>query len=126
MPSRSRSLLVAKGDRSERQGVGVIVDTNGHLGTVVSSKRFKDDIKPMDKASEVISYPDFRFGSLLRLFELGDRFRQKFGVPIEPRKSEGTVAGRTRNVRIWSTGLDAPRVLRCEHSGSWNRITSYE
>jgi septal ring factor EnvC (AmiA/AmiB activator) len=35
-------------------GVGVIVDTNGHLGTVVSSKRFKDQIKPMDKASEAI------------------------------------------------------------------------
>jgi len=35
-------------------GVGVIVDTNGQLGTVVSSKRFKDGIKPMDKASEAI------------------------------------------------------------------------
>src|SRR5205814_3939865 len=35
-------------------GVGVIVDTNGHLGTVVSSERFKDTIKPMDKASEAI------------------------------------------------------------------------
>jgi hypothetical protein len=35
-------------------GVGVIVDTNGHLGTVVSSARFKDGIKPMEKASEVI------------------------------------------------------------------------
>jgi len=35
-------------------GVGVIVDTNGHLGTVVSSARFKDEIKPMDKASEAI------------------------------------------------------------------------
>jgi predicted ribosome quality control (RQC) complex YloA/Tae2 family protein len=35
-------------------GVGVIVDTNGHLGTVVSSERFKDNIKPMDKASEAI------------------------------------------------------------------------
>jgi hypothetical protein len=35
-------------------GVGVIVDTNGHLGTVVSSERFKDEIKPMDKASEAI------------------------------------------------------------------------
>ena len=35
-------------------GVGVIVDTNGHLGTVVSSERFKDAIKPMDKASEAI------------------------------------------------------------------------
>jgi hypothetical protein len=35
-------------------GVGVVIDTNGHLGTVVSSKRFKDAIKPMDKASEAI------------------------------------------------------------------------
>jgi hypothetical protein len=35
-------------------GVGVIVDTNGHLGTVVSSARYKDAIKPMDKASEAI------------------------------------------------------------------------
>jgi trimeric autotransporter adhesin len=35
-------------------GVGVIVDSNGHLGTVVSSARFKEAIKPMDKASEAI------------------------------------------------------------------------
>jgi hypothetical protein len=35
-------------------GVGVIIDTNGHLGTVVSSERFKHKIKPMDKASEAI------------------------------------------------------------------------
>jgi hypothetical protein len=35
-------------------GVTVVVDTNGHLGTVVSSERFKDAIKPMDKASEAI------------------------------------------------------------------------
>ena len=35
-------------------GVGVIVDSSGHLGTVVSSKRFKDAIKPMDKASKAI------------------------------------------------------------------------
>ena len=35
-------------------GVGVIVGSNGQLGTVVSSERFKDKIKPMDKASEAI------------------------------------------------------------------------
>src|SRR6266568_1665776 len=35
-------------------GVGVIIDNSGHLGTVVSSERFKDGIKPMDKASEAI------------------------------------------------------------------------
>jgi hypothetical protein len=36
------------------QGVGVVVVPNGHLGTVGSSARFKDEIKPMDKASEAI------------------------------------------------------------------------
>jgi hypothetical protein len=35
-------------------GVGVIVGSNGQLGTLVSSARFKEAIKPMDKASEVI------------------------------------------------------------------------
>src|SRR5262249_2258962 len=35
-------------------GVSVIVGTDGKLGTVVSSERFKDEIQPMDKASEAI------------------------------------------------------------------------
>ena len=35
-------------------GVTVIVDADGHLGTAVSSQRFKDGIKAMDKASEAI------------------------------------------------------------------------
>jgi Chaperone of endosialidase len=35
-------------------GVTVIVDPTGHLGTIASSKRFKDEIRPMDKASEAI------------------------------------------------------------------------
>jgi hypothetical protein len=35
-------------------GVGVIVDSTGHLGTITSSVRFKDDVQPMDKASEAV------------------------------------------------------------------------
>ena len=35
-------------------GVTVVVDTNGQLGTITSSERFKSEIKPMDKASESI------------------------------------------------------------------------
>jgi Chaperone of endosialidase len=35
-------------------GVGVIVGTDGKLGTVVSSERYKDSVRPMDKASEAI------------------------------------------------------------------------
>ena len=35
-------------------GVAVRIDSTGHLGTLTSSARFKDAIKPMDKASEAI------------------------------------------------------------------------
>jgi hypothetical protein len=35
-------------------GIEVIVDSKGHLGTMASSARFKDDIQPMAKASEAI------------------------------------------------------------------------
>lgn len=35
-------------------GIGVIIDGKGHLGTATSSARFKDEVKPMDKASEAI------------------------------------------------------------------------
>jgi hypothetical protein len=34
----------------------VVVDVNRHLGTVGSSARYKDNIKPMDKPSEAIFY----------------------------------------------------------------------
>jgi hypothetical protein len=35
-------------------GVPVVIDNTGKLGTVKSSARYKDNIKPMDKASEAI------------------------------------------------------------------------
>ncbi len=35
-------------------GVAVIIDGSGHLGTTTSSARFKEAIRPMDKASEAI------------------------------------------------------------------------
>ena len=35
-------------------GVAVLIDNSGHLGTTTSSVRFKEAIKPMDKASEAI------------------------------------------------------------------------
>jgi hypothetical protein len=35
-------------------GLPVFVNSDGKLGTIMSSRRFKEDIKPMDKASEAI------------------------------------------------------------------------
>ena len=34
--------------------VGVIINASGQLGTIQSSARFKDNIKPMDQASEAL------------------------------------------------------------------------
>jgi hypothetical protein len=34
--------------------VNVVIDSNGQLGTMSSSRRFKDEIKPMDQTSEAI------------------------------------------------------------------------
>lgn len=41
-------------NKTVASGVSVIVNSSGQLGTVQSSARYKDDIKPMDKASEAI------------------------------------------------------------------------
>ena len=44
-----RGATVGNGD-----GINVIIDSDGQLGTSNSSRRFKKDIKPMDQTSEVI------------------------------------------------------------------------
>jgi len=49
-------------------GVGVIINSSGQLGTILSSERFKDDIKPMDKVSE----------ALLKLEPVTFRYKQEF------------------------------------------------
>jgi Chaperone of endosialidase len=52
--THSNTFIVGISGVTVPAGVGVIVDTNGHLGTVVSAARFKDEIKPMEEASEAI------------------------------------------------------------------------
>ena len=41
-------------NQSSPSGLAVFVNSDGKLGTIMSSKRFKENIKPMDKASEAI------------------------------------------------------------------------
>jgi hypothetical protein len=41
-------------NQSSPSGLAVFVNSDGKLGTIISSRRFKEDIKPMDKASEAI------------------------------------------------------------------------
>jgi len=50
----TKTLIAGISGATVADGVGVIVGTNGQLGTVVSSARYKEAIEPMDKASEAI------------------------------------------------------------------------
>jgi hypothetical protein len=52
--TQSATFIAGIGGAIVPGGVGVIIGTNGKLGTVVSSARFKDAIQPIDKASEAI------------------------------------------------------------------------
>ena len=72
--TQKRTFIAGISGATVPNGVGVIVNSNGQLGTVVSSERFKDEIKPMDKASEAI----------LALKPVTFRYKQKLdpeGIP---------------------------------------------
>jgi Chaperone of endosialidase len=53
-PAQKATFIAGISGVTVANGVGVIINTQGQLGTVVSSERFKADIKPMDKASEAL------------------------------------------------------------------------
>src|SRR5207253_7636973 len=52
--TQTKAFLAGIYGKTVASGVGVIINSNGQLGTVQSSARYKDDIKPMDKASEAL------------------------------------------------------------------------
>ena len=78
-------------------GVGVIIDTNGRLGTVVSSERFKEAIRPMNKSSEAI-------------FALKPvKFRYKHGLDPDGIPQFGLVAEQVAKVD--------PNLVACDEEG---------
>jgi hypothetical protein len=62
-------------------GVAVFVDANGRLGTATSSRRFKEQIKPMDQASEAIL--SLRPVSFRYKHELDSEGMAQFGLVAE-------------------------------------------
>ena len=53
-PAQKATFIAGISGVTVASGVGVIINPQGQLGTVVSSAQYKDNIKPMDKASEAI------------------------------------------------------------------------
>jgi len=52
--TQQKTFIAGISGKTVASGVGVIINSSGQLGTIQSSARFKDDVKPMDKASEAI------------------------------------------------------------------------
>ena len=51
---QTASYIAGISGQTSSNGVAVLVNTDGKLGTLTSSARFKEDIQPMDKASEAL------------------------------------------------------------------------
>jgi hypothetical protein len=60
-------------------GIAVYIDQTGQLGTVTSSRRFKKDIKPMEKASEAI----LALKPVAFHYKNGDSGMRQFGLVAE-------------------------------------------
>jgi hypothetical protein len=52
--TQQKTFIAGVSGKIVANGVGVIINSNGQLGTVVSSARFKEAVKPMDKSSEAL------------------------------------------------------------------------
>jgi hypothetical protein len=53
-PAHTKIFIAGISGVTSASGIAVLINSNGQLGTTTSSKRFKEDIRPMDKASEAI------------------------------------------------------------------------
>ncbi len=53
-PVHTATYIAGISGQTASGGVAVYINSDGKLGTLISSARFKDGIKPMDKASEAI------------------------------------------------------------------------
>jgi hypothetical protein len=53
-PAHTKTFIAGITGATAAGGAAVFVDSSGQLGTMTSSARFKDEIKPMDNASEAI------------------------------------------------------------------------
>jgi Chaperone of endosialidase len=91
-------------------GAAVVVDANGQLGVAPSSERFKDEIKPMNKASEAIlalKPVTFRYKK-----EIDAEHTLRFGlVAEEVAKVNPDLVARDKNGEIYTVRYDAVNAM---------------
>jgi hypothetical protein len=83
--------------------LAVFVDGHGKLGTTVSARRFKDDIRPMDKASEAI----MAFKPVTFHYKSDPKGTPQYGLIAEKvAKVNPNLVARDRNGEIMSVHYD--------------------
>jgi len=91
-------------------GAAVVVDANGQLGVAPSSERFKDEIKPMNKASEAIlalKPVTFRYKK-----EIDAEHTLRFGlVAEEVAKVNPDLLARDKNGEIYTVRYEAVNAM---------------
>ena len=91
-------------------GAAVLVDSSGHLGTLTSSKRFKEEIKPMNKTSEAIFSLEpvtFRYKK-----EIDPAGTSQFGlVAEEVEKVSPDLVVRDTNGEVYTVRYDAVNAM---------------
>jgi hypothetical protein len=91
-------------------GAAVVVDANGQLGVAPSSERFKDEIKPMSKASEAIlalKPVTFRYKK-----EIDAEHTLRFGlVAEEVAKVNPDLVARDKNGEIYTVRYEAVNAM---------------
>jgi Chaperone of endosialidase len=92
------------------EGAAVFVDSNGKLGTMTTSTRFIDEIKPMDKASEAIltlKPVSFRYKH-----EIDSKSIQQFGlIAEEVEKVNRDLVGRDEQGELYSVRYEAVNAM---------------
>src|SRR4029077_12174766 len=91
-------------------GAAVFVDSSGKLGTITTSTRFSDQIKPMDKASEAIltlKPVTFRYKQ-----EIDPKRIQQFGlIAEEVEKVDPDLVGRDEKGKVYNVRYDAVNAM---------------
>jgi Chaperone of endosialidase len=91
-------------------GTAVVADSNGQLGTIVSSRRFKDEIQPMDKASESILA--LRPVTFRYKHELDPNGIPQFGlVAEEVEKINPSLVARDGNGKVYTVRYEAVNAM---------------
>jgi len=96
--------------QTSANGIPILINSDNKLGTTTSSKRFKEDIKPMDKASDALlalKPVTFRYKK-----ELDPTGRSQFGlVAEEVEKVNPGLVVRDKKGEIYSVRYDAVNAM---------------